>query len=148
MSEEWTQIRKPPQQFWGPAVFRLGLVYNPTCDWCKLAFETACHVLCDCEALTALRFRHQAQHFVMTLPSVGFSYSVQIAGVLNGWAIGLHKTSSTVQAHVSLWCPPFCILFLGSVLSTGPSRCGVCGALTCATVHASVTYLLETGGVH
>ena len=66
---------------------------------------------------------------LMIFPSAGFSYFVQIAGLLNAWAKGLHKTSTTAQVHGSIWCPRLCILFLGSRLPTGPSRCRVCGCL-------------------
>jgi len=39
---------------------KLGLVKSPECERCKQASEKASHVLCDCEALAALRFRHLA----------------------------------------------------------------------------------------
>lgn len=41
-----------------------GLVDSPGCDKCNQAFETVSHVLCDCEALTVLRFRHLDRHFL------------------------------------------------------------------------------------
>jgi hypothetical protein len=134
VSEEWNQIRKPSQLFsmyiWGPAVFSLGLVYNPMCDICKQTFETASHMPCDCETLTAFRFSiFWNRVTLMIFPSAGFSYFVQIAGLLNAWTKGLHITSTTVQVHGSLWCPPLCILFLGSRLPMGLSRCRVCGCL-------------------
>jgi hypothetical protein len=37
---------------------KLGLVKSPECERCKQASETASHVLCECEALAVLRFRH------------------------------------------------------------------------------------------
>ena len=37
---------------------------SPECDKCKQAFETVSHVLCDCEALIVLRFRHLGRHFL------------------------------------------------------------------------------------
>jgi hypothetical protein len=37
---------------------KLGLVKSPECERCKQASETTTHVLCDCEALAVLRFRH------------------------------------------------------------------------------------------
>jgi hypothetical protein len=39
---------------------KLGLVKSPECERFKQASETASHVLCDFEALAALRFRHLA----------------------------------------------------------------------------------------
>jgi hypothetical protein len=88
--------------FWVPALFRLGLLYNPTCDGCKQAFETASHVLCDCEALPALKVRHRGQHFEK--PSDFDDISVSRVFVLcsHCWAVicmskGLHKTSITIQ---------------------------------------------------
>jgi hypothetical protein len=44
-------------------LFKLGLVNSPECDRCKQASETASHVLCDCKALAALRFRYLGCHF-------------------------------------------------------------------------------------
>ena len=43
-------------------LFKLGL--NPKYDRCKQAFETASHVLCDCEALAVSRLRHLGHHFL------------------------------------------------------------------------------------
>jgi hypothetical protein len=43
---------------------KLGLVNSPECDRCKKASETASRVLCNCQALAALRFRHLGQHFM------------------------------------------------------------------------------------
>jgi len=45
-------------------VNKLGLVNGPECDICKQAYEVASHVLCDCETLATLRFRHMDQHFM------------------------------------------------------------------------------------
>jgi hypothetical protein len=54
-------------------VFKLGLVdspghrspsIGPGCDRCKKASETAARVLCDCEALAVLKFRHLGNNFL------------------------------------------------------------------------------------
>jgi hypothetical protein len=45
-------------------LFKLGLVNSPECNRCKQASETASHVVCDCEALATLRFRHLGHHFM------------------------------------------------------------------------------------
>jgi hypothetical protein len=37
---------------------------SPECNRCKQASETASHILCDCEALATLRFRHLGRHFM------------------------------------------------------------------------------------
>ena len=42
----------------------LGLVNSPECDRCKQESEMASHVLCVCEALAALRYKHLCQHFM------------------------------------------------------------------------------------
>ena len=44
-------------------LFKVELVNSPECDRCKQASETASHVLCDCEDLATLRFRHLGHHF-------------------------------------------------------------------------------------
>jgi hypothetical protein len=39
-------------------LFKLGLVDSPQCGSCKQVSETASHVLCDYEAVVALRLRY------------------------------------------------------------------------------------------
>jgi hypothetical protein len=39
----------------------MGLKNDPICERCLEADESATHVLCDCEALAYLRFRHLGQ---------------------------------------------------------------------------------------
>jgi hypothetical protein len=69
-------------------LFKLGLVNSPKCNRCKQASETASHVLCDCEALATLRFRHLGHHFMKAGDFEDISVSkmlnfVQGAGLLN-----------------------------------------------------------------
>jgi hypothetical protein len=69
-------------------LFKLGMADNPSCGRCKQATETASHVLCDCEALAALRLRHLGQHFLKSRDFGHISISrvlhfVQSAGPLN-----------------------------------------------------------------
>jgi hypothetical protein len=45
-------------------LFKLGLINIPECDRYKEVSDTASHVLCDCEALATLRFRHLGLHFM------------------------------------------------------------------------------------
>jgi hypothetical protein len=42
----------------------MGLEDDPICERCLEADESAAHVLCDCEALASLRFRHLGQSFM------------------------------------------------------------------------------------
>jgi hypothetical protein len=42
---------------------KLELLNSVECDTCKQASETSSRVLCDCEALAALRFRHLDRRF-------------------------------------------------------------------------------------
>jgi hypothetical protein len=65
-----------------------GLIDSPDCDRCKQASETASHVLCDCEALAAIRFRYLGYHFMKPGDFKHISVSrllhfVQNAGLLN-----------------------------------------------------------------
>jgi len=39
-------------------LFKLRLVNSLKYDRCKKALETASHILCDCDTLATLRFRH------------------------------------------------------------------------------------------
>jgi hypothetical protein len=43
---------------------RLGLTDDPTCERCLEEKKSATHVLCDCEAIAYLRFRHLCQFFI------------------------------------------------------------------------------------
>jgi hypothetical protein len=69
-------------------LFKLGLMNDPTCERCLEADESAIHVLCDCEALAHLRFRHLGQ-FLM---EPGDFYDVPIGKVLHFIrSVGLKK---------------------------------------------------------
>jgi hypothetical protein len=39
-------------------LFKLGLTDDPVCERCLEEDESATHILCDCEAIAYLRFRH------------------------------------------------------------------------------------------
>jgi hypothetical protein len=41
----------------------MGLTNDPTCERCLEENESATHILCDCEAIANLRFRHLGQFF-------------------------------------------------------------------------------------
>jgi hypothetical protein len=61
---------------------------SPKCDRYKQASETASHILCDCEALAALRIRHLGQPVMKPgdLDDISVSrilHCVQSAGLLN-----------------------------------------------------------------
>jgi hypothetical protein len=45
-------------------LFKLGLTDGPTCERCLEEIESATHILCDCEAITYLGFRHLGQFFM------------------------------------------------------------------------------------
>jgi hypothetical protein len=45
-------------------LFKLGLVDSPGHNRCQKTSEMASHVLCGCEALAVLTFRHQGHHFL------------------------------------------------------------------------------------
>jgi hypothetical protein len=60
-------------------LFKLGFMNYPTCERCLEADESATHVLCDCEALAHLRFRHLGQFFMES----GDFYDVPIGKVLH-----------------------------------------------------------------
>jgi hypothetical protein len=62
-------------------IFKLGLTDDPTCERCLEEDESATHVLCDCEAIAHLRFRHLGQFFME--PSD--FYKALISKVLHFW---------------------------------------------------------------
>jgi hypothetical protein len=45
-------------------LFIMGLTVDPTCERCLEEYESATHILCDCEAIANLRFRHLSQSFM------------------------------------------------------------------------------------
>jgi hypothetical protein len=45
-------------------LFKLGLINDPIYERCQEEDESASHILCDCEAVTHIRFRHLG-HFFM-----------------------------------------------------------------------------------
>jgi hypothetical protein len=45
-------------------LFKLGITDDPTCERCLQEDESATHILCDCEAIAHLQFRHLGQFFM------------------------------------------------------------------------------------
>jgi hypothetical protein len=43
--------------------FQIGLIKDPICERCQEENESATHILCDCEAVAKIRFRHLGQFF-------------------------------------------------------------------------------------
>jgi hypothetical protein len=44
----------------------LGLTNDPICERCLEEDQSAIHILCDCEAVAHIRFRHLGQFFLET----------------------------------------------------------------------------------
>jgi hypothetical protein len=44
--------------------FQIGLTDDPICERCLEEDESATHILCDCEAVAHVRFRHLGQFFM------------------------------------------------------------------------------------
>jgi hypothetical protein len=42
----------------------MGLTESPTCERCLEKEESATNILCDCEAIAYLRFRHLGHYFM------------------------------------------------------------------------------------
>jgi hypothetical protein len=59
-------------------LFKLGLTDDPICERCLEEDESATHVLCDCQAIAHLRFRHLGQFFM----EPGDYYDAPISKVL------------------------------------------------------------------
>jgi hypothetical protein len=45
-------------------LFKMGLTGSPICERCLEKEESATHILCDCEAIAYLRFRHLGHYFM------------------------------------------------------------------------------------
>jgi hypothetical protein len=70
-------------------LFKLGLSNSPTCDRCQKENETATHILCECEALAHLRFRHLCQYYMepsdyFDVPTYKILHYIRSAGLLRG----------------------------------------------------------------
>ena len=59
------------------------LVDSPERGRCKQAYETASHILCDCEALATLRFRHLGHYFLKTGDFEDICVNSFLQGLLN-----------------------------------------------------------------
>jgi hypothetical protein len=70
-------------------LFKLGLTDDPTCERCLQEDESATHILCDCEAIAYLRFRHLGQ-FCMEpsdfydAPIIKVLHFIRSVGLING----------------------------------------------------------------
>jgi hypothetical protein len=75
-------------------LFKLGLTDDPTCQRCLQEDESATHILCDCEAIVYLKFRHLG-HFFMEpsdfydAPMIKVLYFIRSIGLIKGEAIGV-----------------------------------------------------------
>jgi hypothetical protein len=63
------QLRWTVEKFTGHChlkghLFKLGLTDDPTCEWGLEDDKSATRILCDCEAISYLRFRHLGQYFM------------------------------------------------------------------------------------
>jgi hypothetical protein len=56
-------------------LFKLRLEDSHRCGRCHQTLETVSHVLCGCEALAVLRFRHLSHHFLKPGSSANMSIS-------------------------------------------------------------------------
>jgi hypothetical protein len=45
-------------------LFKMGLTNSPTCERCLEKDGSGTHILCDCEAIAYLRFRHLGHYFM------------------------------------------------------------------------------------
>jgi hypothetical protein len=89
-------------------LFKLVLVGSSRCERYKQTFETASHVLCDCETLAVLRLQHLGHYFLKPGYLADISvrkviHFVQSVGLLNTWAEGRAKDrkQSRCKGHSS-----------------------------------------------
>jgi hypothetical protein len=88
-------------------LFKLGLVGSVGCDRCKQAFEMSSHVLCECEALVVLRFKHLGHHFLKPGDFANISVSkvlhiIQSAGLLMPGKRAAQKIENGRSARVTV----------------------------------------------
>jgi len=120
---------------------------------CKQTFETASHVSCDCNALTAFRSRHLGQRFLKPSDFDDIAVSRFFVLCSNCGAAecvsqrAAHNFDHGPSARVTM-VPTLMHSVFGVSLTHGALTLQGVRVLTCATEHASVTYLLETGDIH
>jgi hypothetical protein len=74
-------------------LFKLWLTDDPICKRCPEEDESATHILCDCEAMAYLRFRHLDQFFMepsdyYDAPIYKVLHFIQDVGLIKGWLKG------------------------------------------------------------
>jgi hypothetical protein len=67
----------------------MGLTGSPTCERCLEKDESATHILCECEAIADLRFRHLGHYFMdpgdyQDAPISKILHFIQSVGLLEG----------------------------------------------------------------
>jgi hypothetical protein len=70
-------------------LFKLGLSDDPACERCLQEDKSATHILCDCEAIAYLRFRHLGQFFMepsdyYDAPINGGLHFIRSVGLIKG----------------------------------------------------------------
>jgi hypothetical protein len=70
-------------------LFKLGLTDDPTCERCLQEDESVTHILCDCEAIAYLRFRHLDQFFMepsdfYDAPVIKVLHFIRSVGLIRG----------------------------------------------------------------
>jgi hypothetical protein len=71
----------------------MGLTNSPTCERCLEKDESATHILCECEAIAYLRFRHLGHYFMepgdyQDAPISKILHFIRSVGLLEGWNRG------------------------------------------------------------
>jgi hypothetical protein len=87
----------------------MGFTDSPTCKRCLEKDESATHILCDCEAIAYLRFRHLGHYFVepgdyQDAPISKLPHFIRSVGLLEGSNRG------------------GCTIYLGKVAVPGPIK--------------------------
>jgi hypothetical protein len=83
---------------------QLGLTDDPTCERCLEEDESATHILCDCEAIAYLRFRHLGQYFLepsdyYDAPIDRVLHFIRSVGLIKGQSKGKHNRSVMVTVQ-------------------------------------------------
>jgi hypothetical protein len=86
---------------------------DPTCEGCLEEVESATYILCDCEAIAYLRFRHLGQFFIepsdyYDAPINRDLHFIRSAELIKGSSKGKHNRSVMVAVQgPNYYGPPF-----------------------------------------
>jgi hypothetical protein len=80
----------------------MGLTDSPTCERCLEKDESATHILCDCEAIAYLRFRHLGHYFMEPGGCTIDLGKVAVQGLIGAYPLFIHSFIHSLVSYMQL----------------------------------------------